>query len=398
MVHVTERLSKLLQRQKEVGSSAPLLKQKEAETKLVVERLREELNQRDNEKEILKSAVLKSVTEAEFTRGRLREVEYENNDLKKALADESDQVKKLEILVKQLERDVQRMQNSLKDKKTTLEETKESLQIKRSLLTSMEAKLSLRDKEFEELQAANKDRGLDLERVQTSLKEIKKDLEFYSSIITEQNERFVHLGSSVNRKTWETDKMKPEFRVEPTQDEARLLSVQLECAEKDKKNLSRELATATGRLENEQVLADRQKKTLQEEVKSGLEDLNAKTKLIWDMKMNLQESNARISRLEAEKLEQEECFSDYKRKIGRGFKRLKQSSNVENKNESFLQSGTGSIGREMSELRKENQRLKFELLPKENGDFPQDGIEDTSSGLCKVILAFVLTFSFGVHI
>ena len=59
MVHVTERLSKLLQRQKEVGSSAALLKQKEAETKLVVERLREELSQRDNEIESLKSAVLK---------------------------------------------------------------------------------------------------------------------------------------------------------------------------------------------------------------------------------------------------------------------------------------------------------------------------------------------------
>ena len=190
MVHVTERLSKLLQRQKEVGSSGAVLKQKEAETKLVVERLREELNQRDNEIESLKSAVLKSVTEAEFARGRLREVEYENNDLKKAFADESDQVKKLEILVKQLERDVQRMQNSLKDKETTVEETKESLQIKRSLLTSMEAKLSLRDKEFEELQAANKDRGLDLERVQTSLKEVKKDLEIYTSMITEQNERF----------------------------------------------------------------------------------------------------------------------------------------------------------------------------------------------------------------
>ena len=101
--------------------------------------------------ESLKSDVLKSVTEAEFTRGRLREVEYENNDLKKALADESDQVKKLEILVKQLQRDVQTMQNSLKDKETTLEETKESLQIKKSLLTSIEAKLSLRDNEIEEL-------------------------------------------------------------------------------------------------------------------------------------------------------------------------------------------------------------------------------------------------------
>ena len=163
------------------------------------------------------------------------------------------------------------------------------------------------------------------------------------------------------------------FRVEPAQEEARLLSIQLEYARKDKENLSRELAAATGRLENEEVLADRQKKALEEQVKSGLEDLNAKTKLILDMKMSLKESNTRISRLEAEKLEQEECFSDYKRKIGRGFKRLKQSLNVANENESLLQSGIGSTGREMSELRKE--RLKFELLVKENGNFPQDGID-----------------------
>ena len=58
--------------------------------------------------------------------------------------------------------------------------------------------------------------------------------------------------------------------------------------------------------------------------------------------MSLQESNTRISRLEAEKLEQEECFSDYKIKIGRGFKRLKQSLNVANENESLLQLGIGS--------------------------------------------------------
>ena len=136
-------------------------------------------------------------------------------------------------------------------------------------------------------------------------------------------------------------------------------------------------------------MADKQKKALEEQIKSGLEDLNAKTKVIWDMKMSLQECNALISRVEAEKLEQEECFSDYKRKIGRGFKRLKQSLNVANENENLLQSGIGSTGREMSELRKENQRLKFELLPKENADFPQDGIEDTSSGLFKVILALL---------
>ena len=118
MVQVAERLRKLLQRQKEVDSSAALLKQKEAEAKRAVERLREELNQRDDEMGSLKSSLLKSVTEAECTRGRLREVEYQNIDLKKNLADESDQRKKLEMLVKKLEGDIQRAQNSLRWLKT----------------------------------------------------------------------------------------------------------------------------------------------------------------------------------------------------------------------------------------------------------------------------------------
>ena len=382
MVHVADRLNKLVQRQKEVDSSAALLKQKDAEAKRVVERLRGELNQRDDELESLKSSLLKSATEVECTRGRLREVEYENIDLKKNLADESDQVKKLEILVKQLEGDVQRAQNSLKVKDTTLEETKESLQLKRSLLTSMEAKLCLKDNEIEELRVVNKERSLELERAQTSLKEVKKELESSSSIITKQNEKFVHLRSSVNRKTWEADKMK--FRMEPTHHDVKLLSIQLECAKNDKESLSRELEAATVRFEKEQILADRQKKALQEHVKFGLEDLKDKTKLIRDMKMSLQESTARISRLEVEKLEQGECFEDYKRKPVCGIKQLKQSLNMANENERLWHSGMESAEREMSELRKENQRLKCELQLKETGKFTQDGRED------KVRLAFVV--------
>ena len=396
MVQVAERLRKLLQRQKEVDSSAALLKQKETEAKRAVERLREELNQRDDEMESLKSSLLKSMTEAECTRGRLREVEYQNIDLKKNLADDSAQVKKLEILVKELEGDIQRAQKSLKDKETTLEETKERLQLKSSLLTSMEAKLCLRDKEIEEFRGTSKERGLELERVQRSLKEVKKELEISSSTVTKQNEELIHLRSNVNRKSWEEDKIK--FVVEPTQHEVKLLTIQLECAKKEKQSLSRELAAVIVRLENEQVLADRQKKALQEQVKSGLEDLENKTKLIWDMKMSLRESRARISRLEAEKLEQDECFSDYKRNFASDVKQLTQSLNIVKENEGLLQSGIGSAEHEMSELRQENLELKFKLLLKETGESPQDGVEDTSSGLFKVRLAFVVIYSFGVYI
>ena len=178
--------------------------------------------------------------------------------------------------------------------------------------------------------------------------------------------------------------------MEPTQHEVKLLTIQLECAKKEKQSLSRELAAATVRLENEQVLADRQKKALQEQVRSGLEDLKDKTKLIWDMKMSLRESTARISRLEAEKLEQDECFRDYKNKFASGVKQLTQSLNMANENEDLLQSGIGSAEHEMSELRQEKQD--------ETSESPQDGIEDASSGLFKVRLAFVVSCSFGFHV
>ena len=69
-----------------------------------------------------------------------------------------------------------------------------------------------------------------------------------------------------------------------------------------------------------------------------------------------------------------------------------------NENESLLQSRIESTEREMPELRRENQRLKFELLRKETGEFPQDGVEGTSSGLFKVRYALVVTCSFGVYI
>ena len=114
--------------------------------------------------------------------------------------------------------------------------------------------------------------------------------------------------------------------------------------------------------------------------------------------MSLRESTARISILEAEKLEQDECFRDHRRSFAVGVKQMKQCLNMANKNEGLLQSGIGSAEDEMSELRKENQRLKFELLPKKTGEFPQDEIEDSCSGLFKVRPAFVVTCSFGVYI
>ncbi|XP_078365626.1 uncharacterized protein LOC144649873 isoform X1 [Oculina patagonica] len=381
MGHVGERLKKVLQRQKEVDASAILLRQKEAETGRTLDRLRGELNQRDDEIESLKTSLGKILNEEECTRRRLRDLEHENIDLKRCLGDEADKVKKFEITVKQLEGDLQRAQKSLEEREKTLEETKESLQLKGSLLASMEGKLCLRDHEIESLTLANKERVFEFERLEAYLKEKKKELEISTSLITKQNEELVYLKSCAKRKTREAEEIK--FRAQPTQDELKLLSIRLESAKNEKANLSRELAAAAARLENDQVMADRQKKALQERVNSGLKDLRTKTKLIWDMKIRLQESSARITRLEAEKIEQDRCFRDYKRTLARRVKRLKQSSNSANENESFLQSRIGSTGREMSELQRENQRFKIEWLQNDIGVSFQDGEEVTSSGFCK---------------
>ncbi|KAJ7384552.1 hypothetical protein OS493_021183 [Desmophyllum pertusum] len=155
MGHVGERLKTILQRQKEVDASTTLLKQKEAETERILYKLREELNQREDEIESLK----KSVNEGECTKSRLKDIEHENIDLKRCLGDEGDKVKKLEIAVKLLEGDVERTQNSLNQRQAALEEADESLQIKCSLLTSMEAKVCLRDNEIEGLKLMNKEKA-----------------------------------------------------------------------------------------------------------------------------------------------------------------------------------------------------------------------------------------------
>ena len=382
MGHVSERLRKLLQRQKEMNASATILKQKEAEMERAVERFRGEVNQRDDEVESLKSSLGKSVNEVERTRSRLREVELENIDLKRSLGDEGDKVKRLELTVKQLEGDLQRTQNSLKEKETTLEETKESLQLKGSLLASLEGKLCLRDRDIEKLTLVNKERAFELERVERSLKEVKKELEISTSIITKQNEELIYLKSSAQRKMRDAEGKK--HRVGPAQDDLKLLSIRLERARNEKSNLSRELAAATARLENEQVLADSQKKALQEQVNSGLEDLKTKTKVICSMKLSLQESTARITRLEAEKLQQERCLRNYKRKMARESKLVKQSQSSADEDESLLQSWVGSTESEMSEIsevKRENQGID---VRKEIGELSQNGPQDTSTELLKV--------------
>ncbi|KAJ7384553.1 snRNA transcription by RNA polymerase II [Desmophyllum pertusum] len=158
-------------------------------------------------------------------------------------------------------------------------------------------------------------------------------------------------------KTRDAEDMKR--RVQPTQDELKLLSIQLECAKTEKASLAREVAAAAACLENERVLADRQKTALQQQ-------------------MSVQEFTVRISRLQSDNSEQEGCLRDYKRQVAREVKRLKQSLNAANDNGGLPQSKRGSAGYKTSEMRREKQRLKIELLKKESRELSQDSTEDTS--------------------
>ena len=382
MAHVGNRLKNLIQRQREVYTAGMLLKQKDAVAGRVLDRLREELNQREDDMENLRNSLQKSVNECMCMRSQLEGIQCENADLKRRLGDKDDKARTLQITIKQLEGDLQRTQNFLKEREAGLEETNGTLQLKCSLLTSMEAKLCLRGNEIDELRLANKEKGLELVRVETSLREVKKELEIATSIIAKQNEQFANLKTCALRKTRDAEELKS--CIQPTQDELKRLSTRLECAKNEKANLSREVVAATVRLENEKFLADRQQKALQEQVNSGLKNLKTKTKLVWDMKMDLQEAAARISRLEDEKAEQEEYFTDFKGKVSRELDLLKRTRSSENEKESLLQLTIGSAGREMATLTRENQRFRIELL--------QNGVGNKSSPLPREVRLSVFFF------
>ena len=382
MAHVGNRLKNLIQRQREVYTAGMLLKQKDADAGRVLDRLREELNQREDDMENLRNSLQKSVNECMCMRSQLEGIQCENADLKRRLGDKDDKARTLEITIKQLQGDLQRTQNFLKEREAGLEETNGTLQLKCSLLTSMEAKLCLRGNEIDELRLANKEKGLELVRVETSLREVKKELEIATSIIAKQNEQFANLKTCALRKTRDAEELKS--CIQPTQDELKRLSTRLECAKNEKANLSREVVAATVRLENEKFLANRQQKALQEQVNSGLKNLKTKTKLVWDMKMDLQEAAARISRLEDEKAEQEEYFTDFKGKVSRELDLLKRTRSSENEKESLLQLTIGSAGREMATLTRENQRFRIELL--------QNGVGNKSSPLPREVRLSVFFF------
>ena len=282
-----------------------------------------------------------------------------------------------EYIVKQLRDELQRTQNALKEKGIELGKAELDLQSKSSLITSLKAKLCLRENELEDVKLAYKGRELELERVTGSLNELRKAMEISDIFLVEQNKELASLKTSLNRKNRHIQKMK--FEVEPTQDKLKLVSAELGRSKSEKAKLLREVTAATLRLEEEKKTAYREKSVLREMINSALEELEEKTKLIWDLRMKNKESRIRISSLESEKREMEECERDYKEKVTSELNWLRQALKASEEKNEFFQSKIVSAKQENTELIREKHRLKIELLQKETDEMSQYREMDVSS-------------------
>ena len=282
-----------------------------------------------------------------------------------------------EYIVKQLRDELQRRQNALKEKGIELGKAELDLQSKSSLITSLKAKLCLRENELEDVKLAYKGRELELERVTGSLNELRKAMEISDIFLVEKNKELASLKTSLNRKNRHIQKMR--FEVEPTQDELKLVSAELGRSKSEKAKLLREVTAATLRLEEEKKTAYREKSALREMVNSALEELEEKTKLIWDLRMKNKESRIRISSLESEKREMEECERDYREKVTSELNWFRQALKASEEKHDLFQSKIVSAKQENTELIREKHRLKIELLQKETDEMSQYREMDVSS-------------------
>ena len=286
MAHLGKRLKNLVRKQEEV-------KGKEISTGCVLEKSRDDLRSNLN------------YSDKEFSsmRRQLEDSEFENADLKQRLGEKDGKVRALETSTKQLQEDLQKTHKYLKEREVGLDDVNETLQLKCSLLTTLGAKLCLRSKE---LTQANKYKGLEITRIEANLGEVKKELDIATSIVEKQNEQCANLETCAMRKTLDAEEM---------QNELRRLSTRLECARSEKEKFQKALLTATARLENERLFAEKEQKVPHVKVNSSLKELNTKGKQFWDTKIDLQEAAAPLPALEDEKAEQEENLAAFRGKL-----------------------------------------------------------------------------------
>ena len=225
---VGKRLKNLVQRPRGVSASSLVMKKKEAHAQRVLDKLREDLNERGEVIQDLRSNFKDSAKELSSMRRQLEDIQCQNAELIQCLGHK--------------EEDLQKTQRYLKENEASLDVTNETLRLKCSLLRAMEAKLCLTKKEIEELTQVNKEKGLEITRIETTLTEVRRKLVIAASFIEKQNEQCANLRTCAMKKTRDADKM---------QDELKRFSTQLENSRNENANLHRALLAATERLTRE---------------------------------------------------------------------------------------------------------------------------------------------------
>ena len=225
---VGKRLNNLVQRPRGVSASSLVMKKKEAHAERVLHKLREDLNERGEVIQDLRSNFKDSAKELSSMRRQIEDIQCQNAELIQCL--------------RHKEEDLQKTQRYLKEKEASLDVTNETLRLKCSLLKAMEAKLCLTKKEIEELTQVNKEKGLEITRIEKTLTEVRRKLVIAASFIEKQNEQCANLRTCAMKKTRGADKM---------QDELKRFSTQLENSRNENANLHRALLAATERLTRE---------------------------------------------------------------------------------------------------------------------------------------------------
>ena len=225
---VGKRLKNLVQRPRGVSASSLVMKKKEAHAERVLHKLREDLNERGEFIQDLRSNFKDSAKELSSMRRQLEDIQCQNAELIQCLEHK--------------EEDLQKTQRYLKEKEASLDVTNETLRLKCSFLRAMETKLCLTKKEIEELTQVNKEKGLEITRIETTLTEVRKKLVIAASFIEKQNEQCANLRTCAMKKTRDADKM---------QGELKRFSTQLENSRNENANLHRALLASTERLTRE---------------------------------------------------------------------------------------------------------------------------------------------------
>ena len=287
---------------------------------------------------------------------------------------------KHEEIIKQLQEDLDNTHISLEEKKYALEQTEGELQLQKSVFASTERAyediIRQLQEELQNMYTSLKERSNTLEKTEARLQLLTSCFESteskYEDIINQLEEELesmhialeqtqARLEICLNEKSQDAHAQTIRFgAMELTQDELELAFTELERAKKEKGKLLQEVTDATARLELEKSTARKDKDVLWELFNTALKELEEKTQLIGDLKMNITETRIQAFWIGSEKREIQEYDNNYKQTI--------KASN----------SMIGLMKQENYELRNQNQRLSIELLQSKD-EMTQDEEEDSPS-------------------